>query len=470
MNNNSDHIKIAYITFDDGPNEYTSSILDILDSYNLKATFFNIGYNMKMHKNLVNEIFLKGHTLGLHSMSHDITELYKKKNNFIEEMNECNDILEEITGLRTRLIRPPYGSYPFMDKNMRNLVKDQGYILWDWNVDSSDKLNILNSAEEIIEIIKEETYVLENKNINPVILFHNQPITLNVLPQVLMYLKERGYKFKPLNEDVNPICLWDRKDRNYETYTVTEDDTLKLIAENNHIPLEELKEINGLTSEDIYIDKILYTKPKNTRSINKPSQLIINGDANSKNIAFTFDAGLEDNQTSIILDILKKHNIKATFFLTGVWVELFPELARRIAMEGHEIGNHSYKHPDMTKISHDEILESIIKGEEVIKKVTGVDPRPLFREPFGHWNENVFKAVGDAGYKYSIYWSIDTIDWQMPPVRVIVNRILRKVKGGDIVLMHIATNTTAEAVDIAITNLNAFGYKFVKVSQLLEKA
>ncbi|MCY6485384.1 polysaccharide deacetylase family protein [Clostridium aestuarii] len=200
----------------------------------------------------------------------------------------------------------------------------------------------------------------------------------------------------------------------------------------------------------------------------KPSTLIINANTNHKQIAFTYDSGFEDNETYQILDVLKKHKVKATFFLTGIWVEKFPEVAKRIAYEGHEIGNHSYDHPDMVNISHDEIVKNILKGEDAIKKIIGVTPCPLFREPFGSWNKKVFKAVGAAGYKYSIYWSIDTIDWQHPTTRVIVNRILRKAQGGDIVLMHISGNHTAEATDIAIRNLKAFGFKFVTVGELLK--
>jgi peptidoglycan/xylan/chitin deacetylase (PgdA/CDA1 family) len=208
---------------------------------------------------------------------------------------------------------------------------------------------------------------------------------------------------------------------------------------------------------------------KQSESISKPSKLIIRGDENHKQIVFSYDAGFNDNETSQILYILKKYNVKATFFLTGLWVEKFPQLARLIAYEGHEIGNHSYDHPDMVTLSHDEIVKNILKGGEVIKRITGVDPCPLFREPFGSWNKKVFKAVGAAGYKYSIYWSIDTIDWQHPSTRVMVNRILRKAKGGEIVLMHIDGNHTAEVSDIAIRNLKAAGFKFLTVGELLEQ-
>lgn len=223
-----------------------------------------------------------------------------------------------------------------------------------------------------------------------------------------------------------------------------------------------------MTSNSQYIKTFDEEFRKESDILTQPSTLIAKVNTNDKQIAFTYDSGFEDNETYQILNILKKHKVKATFFLTGVWVEKFSELAKSIAYEGHEIGNHSYDHPDMVNISHDEIVENILKGENAIKKIIGIDPHPLFREPFGSWNKKVFKAVGAAGYKYSIYWSIDTIDWQHPSTRVIVNRILRKAKGGDIALMHVDGNHTAEATDIAIRNLRATGFRFVTIGELLK--
>lgn len=198
------------------------------------------------------------------------------------------------------------------------------------------------------------------------------------------------------------------------------------------------------------------------------SRLIAKGNPYNKQIAFTYDCGFEYGSTPQILNILNKHGVKATFFITGSWAEKFPQLAKRIAYEGHEVGNHSYNHPDMRKIPYFKIKESIIKTEEIIKKTININPRPLFREPYGAFNDRVLRAVGEAGYRYSIYWSIDTLDWQQPQPQVIVNRILNKVTDGDIVLMHVHGKSTAAASDAAIKILKESGYKFVTISQLLK--
>lgn len=214
---------------------------------------------------------------------------------------------------------------------------------------------------------------------------------------------------------------------------------------------------------------------------NKPSKLIISGYKKTNQIALTYDCGIEKSeiliknisqkhvvQTLNLLDVLKKHKIRATFFITGIWAETFPELVKHIASDGHEIGNHSYAHKDMTKISCEEIKKSIIKTEKIILNIAGLNTRPLFREPYGAWNRKVLKAVGDAGYGYSIYWSIDPIDWQEPHTKVIVQRILKKLGIGDIVLMHIWGENTAAATDIVVSKLKHLCFEFVTVSELLK--
>jgi len=198
-----------------------------------------------------------------------------------------------------------------------------------------------------------------------------------------------------------------------------------------------------------------------------PSQLIIKGNTIKKHIAFTYDCGFDDSETATILDVLQEHHIKCTFFITGFWALNFPELTQRIAAEGHEIGNHSFEHPDMRNISYDDMIKTVKEGEEAILGVTGARP-DLFRHPFGHWNDEVLRAVGEAGYKYSIYWSIDTIDWKLPSMQTIVNRILKNAVNGDIVLLHIAGNNTTAATDKAVENLKARGFSFVTVSEILK--
>lgn len=167
------------------------------------------------------------------------------------------------------------------------------------------------------------------------------------------------------------------------------------------------------------------------------------------------------------MDVLKKRNVKATFFLSGSWADKFPDYAKRIAAEGHDIGNHTYSHPDAVKTNANIFIEDILKAEEAIKKATGITTRPYFRFLFGSYNGDALKAVGAAGYPYSIQWTLDTMDWQQPSVEVLVSRIQSGASNGDIILMHIGGINTPEAVDRVIPILTLMGYNLVTLTDLL---
>ena len=128
-----------------------------------------------------------------------------------------------------------------------------------------------------------------------------------------------------------------------------------------------------------------------------------------KAIALTIDAAWEDDKTAFILDTLKQHDIKATFFLCGVWVEAYPEQVKAIAEQGHEIGNHSLTHPHMNKLDAAAIQKEISDLDDKIEALTG-KRCTLFRAPYGEYNDTVIKAVRDFGYE-PIQWNLDTVVW-----------------------------------------------------------
>ncbi len=259
-------------------------------------------------------------------------------------------------------------------------------------------------------------------------------------------------------------------------YKVVKGDTLWSISERAEVTVEKIKEWNSLTSDTINVGQILKIYGKNTEPkppkaetppTASPSDIVSNGNTNVKEIALTFDAG-SDAAGIRILDVLQKYKIKATFFLTGKWVEKYPEFAKRIAADGHEIGNHSYSHPDAVKTTADGFADDIKKAENAIKNATGKSPRPYFRFPFGSYNNTSLKTVGENGYPYSIQWSLDTIDWQQPTVEVIISRIKTGASNGDIILAHIGGVNTPEAMDQVIPWLQAQGYKLVTLTELLK--
>ena len=137
-----------------------------------------------------------------------------------------------------------------------------------------------------------------------------------------------------------------------------------------------------------------------------------------KAIALTIDAAWEDDKTAFILDTLKQHGIKATFFLCGVWVDAYPDQVKAIAAQGHEIGNHSLTHPHMNKLDATAIQKEISALDDQIEALTG-KRCTLFRAPYGEYNDTVIKAVRDFGYE-PVQWNLDTVDTE---VTTYINRI-----------------------------------------------
>lgn len=195
---------VAYLTFDDGPSNYTSGILDTLDTYGVKATFFMLEPQMKQYPKIVNRMNEAGHALGLHSVSHDHRKFYKSPTSVVSEMEQTLHTLESITGESTPLIRTPYGSKPYMKQEYMDAVEAHHFILWDWNVDSLDwQYRDKRFVDETLRQVKN----LQNKEQAPVILMHDLRATEKFLPVLLDALINMGYEFQPLNDKMKPIQL-----------------------------------------------------------------------------------------------------------------------------------------------------------------------------------------------------------------------------------------------------------------------
>ena len=185
-------------------------------------------------------------------------------------------------------------------------------------------------------------------------------------------------------------------------------------------------------------------------------------------VALTFDDGPHPRLTPIILDILKEYGIRATFFLVGENVELYPELVRRIHEEGHEIANHTHSHVESTKVAIDRMEEEVLRCEAAIGSVVDVRPT-LFRPPQGAFTEELGALCDSLGYRV-VLWSIDTRDWCHVPAEEISLSVLKKVRDGDIILMHDYIghdSPTPEALKKIIPALLRRGYRFSTISALL---
>ncbi|WP_186430989.1 polysaccharide deacetylase family sporulation protein PdaB [Clostridium sp. BSD9I1] len=190
-------------------------------------------------------------------------------------------------------------------------------------------------------------------------------------------------------------------------------------------------------------------------------------DTQEKKVSITFDVNWGNDNTTEILDILDKYNVKATFFIIGNWAEDFPELTKEIYKRGHEIGNHSDTHPDFTQVSKDRIIKEISVADAKIMKITGQGTK-LFRCPSGSYNDNTLNTVKSAGY-YCIQWDVDSIDWKAEGADKEYERVMKKVNPGSIILFHSDAKFTPYNLPRIIEDLKVKGYSFVKVGDLIYK-
>jgi peptidoglycan/xylan/chitin deacetylase (PgdA/CDA1 family) len=191
------------------------------------------------------------------------------------------------------------------------------------------------------------------------------------------------------------------------------------------------------------------------------------GSPNSDMVALTFDAGSIDGPVFSILDTLRVRDLRVTFFLTGQWVQSYPAAAQQVALDGHELANHTYYHPDLTGLSNAQIIWELDYTNGIIEAELGRTSRPWFRPPFGARNQRVLDIARDLGFR-SVYWTLDSFDWMNTATSArVLTRVLGNVGPGDIVVHHVAAYPTAEALPVILDEIHARGLRVVTVSELL---
>ncbi|WP_066150109.1 polysaccharide deacetylase family protein [Halalkalibacter krulwichiae] len=197
-----------------------------------------------------------------------------------------------------------------------------------------------------------------------------------------------------------------------------------------------------------------------------PPSPIYKGNEHKPVVAFLVNVAWGNEYLPEMLKTLKKHELHTTFFLDGSWVKNNPNLAIMLKEEGHEIGNHAYSHPDMSKLTAERINEEIQKTNSVIEATINVTPK-WFAPPSGSFNQAVVDHARNQGM-HTILWSVDTVDWRKPNSQEMVNRVLSKVHNGAMILMH-PTEPTAQGLDSLITGIKEKGYRIGTVSEVLSE-
>ncbi|QGG49799.1 polysaccharide deacetylase family protein [Lysinibacillus pakistanensis] len=210
--------------------------------------------------------------------------------------------------------------------------------------------------------------------------------------------------------------------------------------------------INPLLASDFQIamETIKPTKPTNT------------GDSNTKRIALTFDDGPHPKVTEQILDTLDKYHAKATFFMLGGRVQYYPDIAKDVLARGHEIGNHTWNHPVLTKLSQEQVLKQYTSTSAELKKAINQDAT-VFRPPYGATNDAINGQIPIP----AVLWTIDTLDWKHRNAQQLLPYVKNNLHNNAIVLMHDIHQSTADGLDAVLAYLQGQGYEFVTVSEIL---
>lgn len=204
-----------------------------------------------------------------------------------------------------------------------------------------------------------------------------------------------------------------------------------------------------------------------SNSVNGKELPIYCVETNEPRIALSFDAAWGNEDTQKILEILKKNDVRVTFFMTGGWVESYPDDVKAILAAGHDLGNHSENHKNMSQLSDAEKKEELMTVHQKVQELTGYEMF-LFRPPYGDYDNAVVNVAKDCGY-FTIQWDVDSLDWKDYGVDSIIKTVTehKHLGNGSIILCHNGAKYTAEALDTLINTLKEKGYTFVPISELI---
>lgn len=205
-----------------------------------------------------------------------------------------------------------------------------------------------------------------------------------------------------------------------------------------------------------------------TLEISEYDAYYLDDTSEEKVVYLTFDCGYENEFTDEILDVLKQEDVPACFFVTKTYIRDNPELATRMKVDGHQVGNHTVTHPSMPSVSYEELIQEITGCAEYMKEITGYDMDPYLRPPMGEYSQRTLKITQDLGYK-TIFWSMAYVDFYVndqPGADYVINHFKQYHHNGAIILMHNVSSSNAEALETVINNLKAEGYRFASLNEL----
>ncbi|MGE7603408.1 polysaccharide deacetylase family protein [Peribacillus sp. NPDC097675] len=301
-------------------------------------------------------------------------------------------------------------------------------------------------------------------------IFYSDTDYLSVLSDIA-FEELHDKKDKKLSEDLIKK-ITDPKMANFESFSVLKNTLVfymkpKKDGDSSNIQTVAIKKdlfkdslLDTYLSKDMNQDRVKEKQPNHIVVKLPPKNEWI--DPSQKVIALTFDDGPHPDNTMAILTSLKKHQAHATFFVLGSRVEHYPDVLQNMLAQGNEIGNHSWDHPQLTRLSKKKIKSQINTTQLAIKKASGYEPS-LIRPPYGAVNDEVRKNIGEMDV---VLWEIDPEDWKLKNKKKVVRKVMNKAEDGKVILMHDIYKTSAEAADEIIKKLDQQGYQLVTISEL----
>lgn len=409
------------LTFNGLPDGQTlNRLMDELDQYGIKATFFVPGMRVAEEPDLAKLIVSRGHELENNTLNRlDMTKLSYKQ--IDREIRLSNQVIERETGVKPKYLRTKSGNY---NDDVQLAAAQEGL---DAVVTYSLFLHNWEGETE------QEKYLYIRKYITRggIIAIDTEDFKslIDTVPLIAKAAKDVGYNFIPL-----------------ET----------LVAHGGkRKPLEEIEGYN-LVKPDLNYAKTKY-------------RLIYDAETDKKVVALTFDDWGTDYTVTKILDILAKYNVHATFFARANGVEANPNLARAIIEEGHDVANHSYSHPVVTTLSAEDLQADIVKAHQVITYAIQQKPTMLFRPPTGEIDDKTARIIAAAGYPNIALYDVTSLDWDSSNSAAdIINSTMKQVKPGSVILLHMLDDIhTLEALPIILERLKQQGYTFEKMADMV---
>ncbi|MWV46354.1 polysaccharide deacetylase family protein [Paenibacillus sp. HJL G12] len=397
-----------------------TKLLDELDRYRIKATFFLPGMRVAEEPDIAQDIKSRGHEIENNTLNGlDLSKLTYDQ--MYKEIRLANQVIEKETGAAPRYVRTKTGTYNddirlAAAHNGQSAVISYSLFLHNWNQETE---------------LQKKQYIRKYINRGGIITLdieENKQLEENI-SLIAAAAKDVGYTFVPLSN---------------------------LVAEGSE--RKPLEEIAGYDA----------AKP-NADYHQVPYNLIYRKETPRKEIALSFDDWGTDYTITHILDILDKYQIKASFFLRADGVEKNPNLARAIAEAGHDVGNHTYSHPVLDTQTAEQLQNEVVKAHQVITEAIQQKPAMIFRPPTGEINEAEARMISAAGYHTIADFDVDPNDWNRSRTAdQIVKTITEQTRSGSIILLHMLDDLhTIEALPEAIEKLKGKGYTFVRVSDLL---